>query len=103
AAAGDDERPVIRHWRLAQRGDGNKSIEADVIRLAGDDRGVIFAAAARADTRGAGQPGKIQSVFDAPEIPREVVGAAELAMPFVAIAQSRAFDQGERDANDERC
>ena len=52
AARRDHERPVRRHARVAERPDRHEAIEADVIGLAGEDRGVILAAAVRADAGG---------------------------------------------------
>jgi hypothetical protein len=41
---------------VAERRDRNESIQADVIRLAVEDRSVIFAAAVRADAADPGSP-----------------------------------------------
>ena len=96
AARRDHERPVGGHARIAERLDRHESIQADVIGLAREDRGVIFAAAVRADAGGAGKAREVQSVLDAPEIPREILDPARDAG---AIRRDRAGPRARSSAS----
>ena len=74
----------------------------DVTGPAIQDRGVVFAAAVRADAAAGGECAERQAVLDRSQISGQIEPRVNLALPFSTPVQAGEFDERRPDADHER-